>query len=1362
MSPSVRALTGLLAGALLVLSPLALLLPAGWRTAAAALLLAAGWLLARHSRRERAVVYAGFGLFLAVALLATALSIRAGREDPERELAEVRAAVLREWNRLDGEAARVATALGPAPAGGREEIATAFRALTELAAASELHHALIDPGGTVVAWAGGGLTPALRAGELPAAGRVVRASFGAFALVTVHPLAAAAESGWRLVLARQFALDEWGVPVEPLGGHRLVRRLFFPDGEGEPVAGRASSSGPEMPGVELAPEPASPAPTWSAPRQRAERALPWVLAAALVAFAVARGVGQLLLRGTVFAARPSRFLAGPVLYAALGAVQVGLGLPPAWLVVTALAAALTVAGLRAGESRGWRFLATVLSPLVAAAAWFAEARWGPLPLDGPGWLGPEALSWRLPLVGLAFGSLLLAGRTPRDSKSASGTGWAVAALVALTGAALGGNRPGLALGVFLLAGPLAGRAASLLRRRETLRAWLGIALLAAVQAAVALEIAAVWEARRSLRTGIEEFSPPEPEVREALEAEIATALGGADPTRFAPAAALDPIDLPFAIWRRSPLARRDALSALAVSLPGGRTAAFSWGLPLTASGELDPGAGPWSAIDLPGWSEALVWGESEMPAGDLGPLGVRFWLLPRPGYHASAPPPGDLAAGLLRGGPALGFDLPAWRGAPRFAFFSNRGEPLVTPWPEAPPRLPALPSGARFEGRLAAPDGNYWTLARAEGEGIVALLLRERGMADLIERAGAHLLAVAVWLLAIAGGLAAAAMPRTAVRAAVRRAVRSYSRRLILLFTLLVLVPVVLFTLFGTAAIGRRLEREQRRAGEAALASAERVLGEYLLTLEPGFGLDTVLDDDLLTWLARVVQHQVALYWSGQVHATSRRELYTSGLLSRQLPGEVQERLTLRGQELVSRTSRAGGLSYLELFAPLRMPGMPPAPGGLVLAMPQLAEQEELAAELLQLRRRALLIASALFAGLVALALRLAGGFTRPLAELVESTRRIAAGEPAFARRPEEAELAALVEAVEVMAREIATGRDRLVREKELIERIVDQVTAGVISLDAAGVVLLANPAAERLLGIGAGEHLRHALAARPRLAPLERLVAGGLAAGEREAVRIPAEDGPDREWSVAWVAMPGQGETASLLVVEDDTEVLRGQRLEAWAEMARLIAHEIKNPLTPIRLSIEHLREVWQRDRERFPEALDRCIRNILRQVEELRTIAGEFATYAGVPALERSPGDLVPVVREIVAAYDQAPEDSSRVELTTPESLVLRFDARLLGRALRNLVENGLRAAGEGGRVRVEVRRCGEGCEVAVRDSGPGIAPELLSRVFEPYFSTEAGGTGLGLPIARRIVEGHGGTLVARNLETGGLEVVLRLPGP
>ncbi|MCL4838413.1 MAG: PAS domain-containing protein, partial [Thermoanaerobaculia bacterium] len=337
---------------------------------------------------------------------------------------------------------------------------------------------------------------------------------------------------------------------------------------------------------------------------------------------------------------------------------------------------------------------------------------------------------------------------------------------------------------------------------------------------------------------------------------------------------------------------------------------------------------------------------------------------------------------------------------------------------------------------------------------------------------------------------------------------------------------------------------------------------------------------------------------------------------------------------------------------------------------------------------------------------------------------------------------------------------DRLVREKELVERIVDQVTAGVISLDAGGVVLLANPAARRLLGVEGGEHLATALMARPELAPLVRLLRGGLAPGSRGAIRVPVEGGQDREWSVAWVEVPGRGDAAHLLVVEDDTEVLRGQRLEAWAEMARLIAHEIKNPLTPIRLSTEHLREVWQRDRQRFPEALERCVANILRQVDELREIAGEFASYAGVPTLERTPGDLAAVVREIVDAYGEAPERTARVEMSGPGSLPLRFDSRLLGRALRNLMENALRAAGDGGRVRVELRQREGQIEVAVQDTGPGVAPELLSRIFEPYFSTQAGGTGLGLPIARRIAEGHGGTLAARNLAAGGLEVVLRLP--
>lgn len=1356
-----------LAGALLLLSPAALLLPPFARPLAALVLLAAGWRLRRVSRRDGRLAVAGFGLCLALALgCLLPGSLGTAGSDPARDLQALESAWSGEWRRLAVTGDRTAAELGTA---GRdaESRTRAFRVLArEAAREPRFHLALLDPDGTAVAWAGSGLVPDLRPQELPAAGRVVRTSYGAVALVEVRAVPGEGERPWRLVAARPLALDRHGLPAESLGGRRVGLRPVFPAlGEAVPAGWLALRAG-ELPPVHFDPSRTAPVPAGASVRRGCERALSVVLALTLLALAVSRGAGRLLLRGTVFAAEEEWWLPAALVAAALGAAQVGLELPPLWLLATAATAALAIFAARATAREGRRLaggLAAAAGPLLLVPlAWVVERAWGLLPLDGAGWLGLTAFVWRLPFALLAFAALFAAGRVA-ESRPATGVDrWTLAALAALSGAALLVDRPAIAAVALAVAAAVAGQAAARLRRRRALSGWFAIALLAALEAAVALEIAAVLETRRSLRNDLESFRPPDEAGREALEIGIASHLAGLDLAALAPGPGADPLDLPFALWRGSPLARRDALSGLSVEQPGGRRGVFSWGLPLTSAGELDLDPGRWSAIDLPGWSEALVWGEAEIPGGSEGPLRVRFWLQPRPGFGHAPAPIEDLAAGLLRGGPALSFELAGRRGSPSFAFFTPRGLPLVTPWPEDPPRLPPLAPGERLEGRLAGPDGDWWAVARGAEEHAVALLVPVRAPGELLERAGAHGLALVAWLLLLAGGMALAALPRAAVRDALRRTVRSYSRRLLVLFTLLVLVPVVLFSLFTTATIARRLEAEQRRAGEAALASAERVLGEYLLTLEPGFGLDTALDDDLLAWLSRVVQHQVSLYWSGRVHASSRRELYTAGLLSRQLPGEVEERLVLGGHELVSRDSRAGGVTYLELFAPLRVPGVPLERGRLILAMPQLAQQEELAAELFRLRRRALLVASALFAGLAALALRLASGFTRPLAELVESTRRIAAGEPAFARRPEEAELAALVEAVDVMAREIAAGRDRLVREKELVERIVDQVTAGVVSLDAAGVVLLANPAARRLLGVEGGEHLATAMAGRPELASLARLLDGGLAPGSRGAIRVPVDGGQDREWSVAWVEIPGQGEAAHLLVVEDDTEVLRGQRLEAWAEMARLIAHEIKNPLTPIRLSTEHLREVWQRDRERFPEALDRCVANILRQVDELREIAGEFASYAGVPTLERTPGDLVAAVRGVIEAYAEAPEGTARVEMSGPGSLPLRFDARLLGRALRNLVENALRAAGDGGSVRVEVRRREEEgeVEVAVQDSGPGVTSDQLSRIFEPYFSTHSGGTGLGLPIARRIAEGHGGTLSARNLPEGGFEVVLRLP--
>ncbi len=224
-------------------------------------------------------------------------------------------------------------------------------------------------------------------------------------------------------------------------------------------------------------------------------------------------------------------------------------------------------------------------------------------------------------------------------------------------------------------------------------------------------------------------------------------------------------------------------------------------------------------------------------------------------------------------------------------------------------------------------------------------------------------------------------------------------------------------------------------------------------------------------------------------------------------------------------------------------------------------------------------------------------------------------------------------------------------------------------------------------------------------------------------------------------------------------------QRLEAWAEMARLIAHEVKNPLTPIRLSTEHLRRVWRDAPHRLHEVFERCTDNILYQVDELAHTAGEFGAYSRIPLARPEPGDLAAAVREVVDGYRHPPPEGVTVAFESRvdgETARLPFDRRLMQRAVRNLLENALGASDGGGEVRVTVSPVdgGRALGVTVDDRGPGVSDTDLERIFEPYFSTSSGGTGLGLPIARRIVEEHGGTITAARRLEGGLSVRIVLP--
>jgi nitrogen fixation/metabolism regulation signal transduction histidine kinase len=206
--------------------------------------------------------------------------------------------------------------------------------------------------------------------------------------------------------------------------------------------------------------------------------------------------------------------------------------------------------------------------------------------------------------------------------------------------------------------------------------------------------------------------------------------------------------------------------------------------------------------------------------------------------------------------------------------------------------------------------------------------------------------------------------------------------------------------------------------------------------------------------------------------------------------------------------------------------------------------------------------------------------------------------------------------------------------------------------------------------------------------------------------------------------------------------ELERTNRLAAWADMARQVAHDIKNPLTPIQLSAEHLRRVSHDRGEPLGPVLDSCVDTILSQVRLLRQISSEFSSFASAPVARLAPTAVNDVVDEVLAPYRTAP--AGRVSIVTrlaPGLPELPLDRMLLGRALVNIVENALHAMPGGGTLTVETVRVGETVAIEVSDTGVGMDEEARTRLFEPYFSTRASGTGLGLTIAKRNVElNHG----------------------
>ncbi|MGB8031161.1 MAG: ATP-binding protein [Terracidiphilus sp.] len=431
-----------------------------------------------------------------------------------------------------------------------------------------------------------------------------------------------------------------------------------------------------------------------------------------------------------------------------------------------------------------------------------------------------------------------------------------------------------------------------------------------------------------------------------------------------------------------------------------------------------------------------------------------------------------------------------------------------------------------------------------------------------------------------------------------------------------------------------------------------------------------------------------------------------------------------------------------------------------------------------------LLVTVFVFFSSVWLAVFLSKQITHPVEALADAMDAIAAGK--YEQRVTDVatgEMGDLVRSFNHMASDLETSRQlaqtaqaqltaanlAVEERRRELETIVETIPSGVVTLDGAGVVLQANRAFAALMGL----RLDAPLAGDSIASLLPADCAEELATLIRRANRMGAAStelefrarGRTLHLAITSARLElGRGQTGSVLVVEDTTDFLRAQRQLAWKEVAQQVAHEIKNPLTPIALSADRIARHLDRGHPDSPSIIRKCTEVILGCVATLRTLVDQFSALAQFPAPQPRPCNMNQIVEEAIALFGGRLEGITVQRNLEPDLPPVLADPEAIRRALANLIDNAAEAM-QGSLLRVltlctALSEDGAAAEVTVSDTGPGLSDEIRERLFLPYYSTKRRGTGLGLSIAAKIVQEHGGTISAEANVPKGARFLLRLP--
>ncbi len=411
--------------------------------------------------------------------------------------------------------------------------------------------------------------------------------------------------------------------------------------------------------------------------------------------------------------------------------------------------------------------------------------------------------------------------------------------------------------------------------------------------------------------------------------------------------------------------------------------------------------------------------------------------------------------------------------------------------------------------------------------------------------------------------------------------------------------------------------------------------------------------------------------------------------------------------------------------------------------------------------------------------LNFAKSLVAPIRRLIGAANLVSTGN-LFVQVPvrrAEGDLGQLGESFNKMTQELRTQRDDLMRARDIIdsrrrftEAVLAGASAGVIGVDPEGRISILNRSAEKLIGQTESDVIGRALEeVMPELAPLFAEARTGLHRLVQGQVTI-SRDMRERNLSVrVTTEQSADAEAGYVVTLDDITDLVAAQRTSAWADIARRIAHEIKNPLTPIQLSAERLKRKYGRIITEDRAVFEQCTDTIVRQVDDIKRMVDEFSRFARMPKPVLAAEDVADTIRQVVFLMRVGhPDVDIEVEIAE-DPMPAHFDRRLISQALTNIIKNASEAIAavppaERGRGRIDVagRREGRAIVIDVIDNGPGLPKENRNRLLEPYVTTREKGTGLGLAIVGRILEEHGGGIElfdAPNVAQGGRGAWVRL---